>query len=157
MYWLRVVNRICLPALLAGALVSASGCAINRATASLTPGTDLEQIKSFYVVQSKSDSRGISTLIQQNLTKRGYTVTTGPAGAPYKADAAVTYVDKWVWDITMYLLELTITFRNPTNEFPLAVGNSLHTSLTRKSPPDMVDEVLANIFNSPKKVTAREQ
>jgi hypothetical protein len=26
------------------------------------------------------------------------------------------------------------------------VGNSMHTSLTRKSPPEMVDEVMGNIF-----------
>jgi hypothetical protein len=32
----------------------------------------------------------------------------------------------------------------------LAVGNSYHTSLTRKSPEEMVDEVLTNIFNASK-------
>jgi len=58
----------------------------------------------------------------------------------------VTYVDKWMWDITMYLLELTITIRDPQTDYPLANGNSYHTSLTRKSPPEMVDEVLGNIF-----------
>jgi len=52
-----------------------------------------------------------------------------------------------MWDITMYLLELTVTVRNPSNDFPMAVGNSLHTSLTRKSPEEMVDEVMTNIFN----------
>lgn len=53
-----------------------------------------------------------------------------------------------MWDITMYMLELTITLRDPVNNTPLAVGNSLHSSLTRKSPEEMVDEVLTNIFNA---------
>jgi hypothetical protein len=46
------------------------------------------------------------------------------------------------------MLELTVQFRNPSNNFPMATGNSFHTSLTRKSPPEMVDEVLTNIFNA---------
>jgi len=33
---------------------------------------------------------------------------------------------------------------------PIATGNSLHTSLTRKSPEEMVDEVLSNIQSAPK-------
>lgn len=64
---------------------------------------------------------------------------------------AVTYVDKWMWDITMYLLELTVNVRDPQTGFPVAVGDSLHTSLTRKSPPEMVDEVLDNVFKAQKK------
>jgi len=77
----------------------------------------------------------------------GYTAKIGEEHAPpYQADAVVTYVDKWQWDITMYLLELTVTIRNPTNNYPLATGNSFHTSLTRKSPQEMVDEVMTNIF-----------
>lgn len=54
-------------------------------------------------------------------------------------------------DITLYLLELTVTLRDTSNDFPLAVGNSFHTSLTRKSPEEMVDEVMTNIFNAAKK------
>jgi hypothetical protein len=48
----------------------------------------------------------------------------------------------------MYLLELTVTVRAPVNEFPLATGNSLHTSLTRKSTKDMAEEVVTNIFTA---------
>jgi hypothetical protein len=55
-----------------------------------------------------------------------------------------------VWDITLYLLELTVTLRDADNNFPLAVGNSYHTSLTRKSPDEMVEEVMTNIFNTAK-------
>ena len=80
---------------------------------------------------------------------KGYSSTLGPElpQAAYKVDSVVTYVDKWMWDITLYMLELTVTLREPINNQPLAVGNSYHTSLTRKSPEEMVDEVLGNIFN----------
>lgn len=129
-----------------------TGCAVNRSTATLSPGTDLAAVKTAYVVKQPKDSRGIDDLIAANLEKRGYAVTKGPElTTPYKADVAVTYVDKWMWDITMYLLELTVNVRDPKTGFPMAVGNSYHTSLTRKSPPEMVDEVLDNVFKAPKK------
>lgn len=129
-----------------------AGCAVNRATASLTPGTDLAKIKSLYVVKLAEDDREINELIKANLVKRGYTVTTGLDQKPSnKVDVILTYVDKWFWDITMYMLELTITLRDPSSNFPIAVGNSYHTSLARKSKEEMVDEVLDNIFKATKK------
>ena len=129
----------------------ASGCAINKATASLTSGSDLSGVRSFYVVKLPGDKNGVDEIIRKNLVKRGYTATVGPEKSrPYNADAVVTYQDKWMWDITMYMIELTINFRNPANDFPTATGNSLHTSLTRKSPEEMVDEVLTNIFKASK-------
>ena len=48
----------------------------------------------------------------------------------------------------MYMLELTVTIRDPKTEAPLATGNSLHTSLTRKSQTAMVDEVVSNIYSA---------
>ena len=76
-------------------------------------------------------------------------MTNGPVLAgQYNADVAVTYADKWVWDITMYMVELSINLRDPKTGFPLATGNSFHTSMSRKSPDEMVDEVLHNIFSA---------
>ena len=63
-------------------------------------------------------------LIADKLRSKGVTVTTGVDPAPSNVDAVVTYVDKWMWDITMYMLELTITIRDPKSDFPLATGNS---------------------------------
>ncbi len=128
-------------------LVLTSGCAVNRATGSLNPGADLKAVKTFYVVQPDPQYPEICELIRSNLSKRGYDATSGPAlQPPYKADMVVTFVDKWDWDLTMYLLELTIIFRDPATNVPVGVGNSLHSSFARMSPPDMVDEVLNHIL-----------
>ena len=128
-----------------------SGCAINKATASLTPGSSLSGVKSFYVVKLPEDKNGVDELIRKRLVTMGYSATVGPErSVPYKADAVVTYTDKWMWDMTMYMIELTITVRNPASNFPMATGNSMHTSLTRKSPEEMVEEVLTNIFKASK-------
>lgn len=124
--------------------VASSGCA-NRATAKVDPSADLGAIKTMHVVKIPEETAGIDALIADDLRRRGYTVTQG-VEKPSNVDATVTYIDRWMWDITMYLLELTVTIRDGKTEFPLATGNSMHTSLTRKSPPEMVDEVMNNIY-----------
>ena len=125
-----------------------SGC-INRATATLAQGADISKLKTFCVVHQPRDNNNIHNLISDKLGMMGYTSTAGPElpKGSYKTDSVVTYVDKWMWDITLYLLELTVTVREPVNNQSLAVGYSYHTSLTRQSPPEMVDEVMTNILN----------
>ena len=149
-----MIKRI--PSLIAVAAIVflGSGCAVNRATATLTPGADLSRIRTIYIEKEKGDDRAIDLIVKKNLEKRGYSVTTGDAPKPdVPVDAALSYVDRWMWDITMYMLELTVTLRDPVTSFPMAVGNSFHTSLTRKSPEEMVDEVLGNML-SPVKTAA---
>ncbi len=128
----------------------ASGCAINRATATLDPGANLHAIKKLHVVKHDKDKHGVNELIVLKLQDMGLKATT-EGSVPADADALVTYADRWQWDITMYMLELTVQLRDPKDDFPIASGNSFHTSLTRKSPEEMVDEVLTNIFKQGEK------
>ncbi|MBK7647998.1 MAG: hypothetical protein IPJ12_12775 [Betaproteobacteria bacterium] len=126
-----------------------TGCAVNRATGSVDPSANLSSIKSMYV-KKLADDDNTYALIADKLRTKGVTVTTGSEAAPAGVDAVVTYLDKWMWDITMYMLELTITIRDPKTDFPLATGNSFHTSLTRLSPKEMVNEVVDNIYKGAK-------
>lgn len=128
-----------------------TGCAVNRATATVDPGARLDSVKTVYVRHHDKDERGTDQLIATNLRGRGLQVTVGDGPSPVGVDAVVTYSDRWFWDITMYMLELTVQLREPRTDYPIASGNSFHTSLTRKSPPEMVDEVLTNIFKEGKK------
>lgn len=148
-----LITRV-LSLLIWGLSLFASGCS-NVATATLSPGADLSAVKTFYVVHQPRDSHNLHYLIRDKLVKEGYTATAGPESerSKYQVNSVVTYVDRWVWDITLYLLELTVTLRDAVNDFPLAVGNSYHTSLTRKSPEEMVDEVITNILNAGKQTT----
>lgn len=138
-----------LAALLSLVAVITTGCAVNRATGSVAPSANLTSLKSMYVKKIPADDSTYK-LIAEKLRTKGVTVTTGSDAAPSNVDAVVTYIDKWMWDITMYMLELTITIRDPKTDFPLATGNSYHTSLTRLSPKEMVDEVVDNIYKGAK-------
>ena len=110
-----------------------TGCAVNRATGSVDPSANLSALKTMYV-KKIADDDNTYTLIADKLRSKGVTVTSGSEAAPGNVDAVVTYIDKWMWDITMYMLELTITIRDPKTDFPLATGNSFHTSLEGTPP-----------------------
>lgn len=142
------MRRLALSLLLVAATL-AGGCAVNRATATADPALRWDTLKTLHVKKLEADERGIQTLIADKLRSKGFSVTVDPQPNP-QADAVVTYVDRWMWDITMYMLELTVVIRDPKSDFPLASGNSFHTSLTRKSPQEMVDEVIENIVKQRK-------
>jgi hypothetical protein len=128
-------------------MICVSACAVNTQSADVLPSTDVSKLKSFYVVKFGPDGRDINILLKDRLIAMGYAATTGPEGStPGDVDAVVTYRDKWVWDLAMYMLSLDVTLRDPKTGFPLATAKSLHTSLTRKSPEAMVQETLGNIL-----------
>ncbi len=128
-----------------GAFLFNTGCSVNRATA--TPYEEPTKLNSIFVQKLASDTHNVDQLIVDKFKSMGYKATSGTVATP-DADIVVTYVDKWMWDITMYMIELTVVVRDPKTDFPLATGNSFHTSLTRKSPEKMVDEVINNIFKN---------
>src|ERR1051325_2023507 len=70
------------------ALVFASGCS-NRATATISPGADLNRVKTLYVVHQPKDTHNIHNLIRDKLTKDGFTTTAGPElpQSSYQADS----------------------------------------------------------------------
>ena len=130
-------------------LFIAGGCSTLQATKA--PGADLSRLKTFYVQRLAADERGIEQLIVKELTRRGYVSSFGiEATTTFPVDALVTYQDKWMWDITMYMLQLSIQIRDGKDRTVLATGQSFRPSLVRKSPEGMVNEVLGEIFKGAK-------
>ncbi|MFC4699971.1 hypothetical protein ACFO4O_07380 [Glaciecola siphonariae] len=124
-----------------------TGCASKSLEAQKANNVDLTALKTMYVEKLPADERGIEILIATELNKLGYQATYGPKfPADGDFDALVTYQDKWMWDITMYMLELNIQVKNPDTNFIMASGHSHRTSLVRKSKEEMVSEVVGEIF-----------
>jgi hypothetical protein len=123
----------------------ASGC-VNKAVINVHHGSDLSNIKSIHVAKFPPDNRGIDKIIANKLVEMGYHASTEEAPLA-DVDAVITYEDKWMWDITLYMIQLKVTVRDKDGGFPVATSNSMHGSLTRKSPEEMVDEVLKTLFN----------
>jgi len=139
------MNRLMRIALAGLLLLLLGACATNNAVKA--PDANLGKLKTFYVVRLPADERGIEKLIAARLTAMGYQSTSGDAASPAApVDALVTYQDRWMWDITMYMIKLDIQVRDGTSGMILAKGEVMRQSLQRKSPAGMVEETLGVIF-----------
>lgn len=138
-------HRILVLLSIVASILGLTGCATK--TSQVAPGADLRSIERIHVVRLPADQRGINRVIADQLGVMGCKATTGDAGsAPTDAQALLTYQDKWMWDITMYMIELNVQLREPATEVALATARSYRPSLQRKSPPEMAKEVLAELL-----------
>ena len=130
---------------LACASVLLSACATLESAKA--PDANLKGLKSFYVVQESGDDHAIDKLIATRLTGMGFTATCGDAPQPAsRVDAIVTYQDRWMWDITMYMIKLDVQLHDGESGAVVARAQSMRPSLQRKSPENMVQEVIGEIF-----------
>ncbi len=96
-----------------------------------------------YVVHFSPDKRHLEKIIKNQLTARGYTATYGEKhNIPEDIDIIVKYIDNWMWDITNYMLDITIEFKDAKTGILIASGKSYRPSLQRSSPENMIKETL---------------
>jgi hypothetical protein len=124
-------------ATIATAVVMA-GCGTSGAQHHTTvlPGNGIGAMRSFYVVHRDGDGRNIERDIAQQLIELGFRASSGPI-EPENAvefDAIVTYIDRTMWDMTPYCLQLTLYLRDTRTGFIVATGSSWRPSLVRKTP-----------------------
>jgi len=133
------------------AVLTCAACS-SSLQATKSPGADLSQLKTLYVQRLPADTRGVERLISDQLNRMGFQSGYGDSETPPSpGDGIVTYQDKWMWDITMYMLQLNVQIRDAQNRMVLTAGHAMYTSLVRRSPEEMVEEVLTEIFKGEKR------
>lgn len=94
---------------LAAAAVLASSCAETR-SASVSQPAAIKGARSAYVVKHQDSSRQIEAYLKDALAKKGLRAQAGPmSGKPAGTDLQVTFVDRWHWDMAMYLRTLDVS------------------------------------------------
>ena len=143
---MRPASHLVLAALLM--LPGLFGCSYKHLYGETMQGADLGGRHRMYVVRDPEDQRQIDSMIASRLKRAGFEATagTGMSSAPLGVDAIVSYEDDWQWDMSNYLIVLGIDFREPKTQELLASGQSYRTSLDRKSPEFMVDEIITTMF-----------
>ena len=128
--------------------IAATGCArLSKLTARVTPNTDLSKCETYYVIRHTKDVRKIDEIIRSEMQVMGLKAESGTLSSkPLDIGIIVTYEDRWTWDMSNYLLSLTIDLRDSKNNVLLATGQSYRTSMVRKSPEFMAREILESIF-----------
>ena len=134
---------------LAIAFTASTGCAKTVVKSDHDPSVNLSLVQNVIVKKFGPDGRAIDRLIVNKLQEFGFDATADTGGAiPDNLDAVVTYKDRWMWDITNYLLMFKVQFRDATNNILVARGQSVRTSLARKSVQVMVQEALIGLFRT---------
>jgi hypothetical protein len=99
----------------------------------------------FYVERQSNDGRNLAQNIAAQLRARGLSATNGEAGdIPESAQYVVSYIDRWQWDMRMYLIDLRIEARDRNSSRMVGYGNSHQTSLAAmgKSHDDVINRAL---------------
>lgn len=133
-----------------------AGCATNRQGQHMS--SDIYQSE-FYVERQPKDERNLAKNVSNILRARGFNVLHGEQGqAPDNADYIISYIDKWYWDMRMYLLSLRIEVRDRDSSHIVAYGESFQTSLAAmgKTHDDIINFALDEMI-SRGRITSSEQ
>ena len=123
-----------------------TGCS-TKLTSNVAPGSTFEEMGKTFVVRFGPDKRELNSIIADKLTLMGYPAVAGEASnIPADVNTLVTYQDNWQWDITNYMIKIKIQFRDGKSRELIIEGVSYRTSLVRKSPEEMIEETLIEMF-----------
>ena len=106
----------------------------------------------YYVAKQENDSRGLEKDIAEQLRARGLNAVSGEqANIPPDTTYVVNYLDRWQWDMRMYLIELRIEVRNRSDSTILGYGESKQSSLAAmgKSHVDVINRALDELLIEP--------
>jgi len=123
------------------------GCSVKRLNAIAVEGATLNKSGKFYVVRFDPDKRNLNQIIADQMTSMGYNAVAGEkSDMPDDIDTVVTYIDHWQWDITNYMIEIDIQFRDAKDNALIVSGESYRTSLDRAAPSVMIRETLEEML-----------
>lgn len=126
-------------------LLLATGC--SSMSSYLETGVNISNYKHLYVEHKLADARGVDTLIAQDFRNRGYDISYGPLTLmPRQTDAIISYDDRWDWDFTYYLLQLTVTIRDARTGRTVANVKDIRPSISGKTPVQMIHESVSKIL-----------
>lgn len=126
------------------------GCVVNWVIGSVDLLINLLVFKIMYVKKILEDNGGINVLIVDKLCSKGVIVMIGMEVLFSNVDVVVIYIDKWMWDIMMYMFELIIIFCDLKIDFLMVIGNLYYILLICLFLKEMVNEVVDNIYKGSK-------
>jgi hypothetical protein len=133
-------------------LVFLAGC-VGNATGQLSLPKEQVRASSYFVQRHDRDSRDLAATIAQAMRARGLNATSGTApDKPADVAYVLTYTDKWMWDMRMYLHDLRIDLRDNRDQSIVGYGQSMQSSLKAmgQTHEDVVNRALDSLFTAGK-------
>jgi hypothetical protein len=125
-----------------------AGC-VGTTAGQLTLTPEKVQAGTYFVQRHDKDDRDLASVIAESMKSRGLATTAGTqAQRPAEVTYVVTYVDRWMWDMRMYLYDLRIDLRDARDDSILGFGQSMQSSLKAmgQTQEDIVNHALDQLF-----------
>jgi hypothetical protein len=127
-----------------------AGC-VGTTTGQLNLAPDAARQATYFVELHDKDARNLAATIAERMQVRGLRAVSGTsAQRSPEAQYVVTYTDRWMWDMRMYLFDLRIDLRDAGTQSIVGYGQSMQSSLKAmgKSHADIVDAALDQLFGA---------
>jgi len=123
------------------------GC--SELTTRVATSVDLSRFEKIYVEHRLTDGRGVDQAIVSGLRHLGYDATFGPPiMMPRETDLVIRYEDEWNFDLTTYMISISIEVRGAKQDKLLAEAHYYRPSITGDKPSDLIDRILAKLFKA---------
>lgn len=127
-----------------------SGCS-HKVSTRHNPNYTKKEFSKVYLQQYEKDIKfHVYREIRDELELLGFEVLMGLDTTPTeKVDLIVTYEDKWMWDMSNYLLKLDVFLVDADELVSISETSVLRTSLIRKDRKYVVREAFSELFFTP--------
>lgn len=117
-------------ALVALAILYVASCAQTK-IATVNQPSAIKNARSVYVVKHENSNRDIEVFLKDSFRSKGLDSKIGQLSSkPASSDLSVTFVDRWHWDMVMYLrtLDVSIVDNKSSKEIATAIyrNSALH-------------------------------
>ncbi|UTW44149.1 hypothetical protein KFE80_06950 [bacterium SCSIO 12696] len=128
------------------AFLAVSGCISNQNSYKF-PDAKFDANSKIFVVKNPDDKKDLSEILAESFRARGFSVELGSIqGVPEYSDVLVEYDVQWWWDVGWYITDFQVTLLDLHSDNLLLYASSNRSSLARKSPRYVVDEVVAKVM-----------
>lgn len=111
----------------------AASCSETR-NATVSQPSVIKSTRSAYVVKPGDSSRDVEVFLKDAFAKKGLRAQAGPQSGKGGADLHVTFVDRWHWDMAMYLRTLDVSVID--NRSIKEVANAMYRNSALHGYPD---------------------
>jgi hypothetical protein len=126
------------------------GC-VGSTAGQMTLSTDATRQGVYFVERNATDERDLAAQIAEKMRARGLNATSGTSGQQ-RPDCTyvVKYVDRWMWDMRMYLSDLRIELRDAKTFSIVGYGQSAQSSLKAmgQTHSEVIDAALNQLFGA---------
>lgn len=144
------MDRIIRPVLVALLALCFSGCSSVVDAKYYSSRVRLDSMKSAYVVHDPGSTYGCANAAEEALKGRGLTVTSGyMQDKPADTDFYVEVIDRWQWDLAMFLASLDIRFVDNATGDLIALGTFRQSTFFHTFPDQKQKtfDVIASIYS----------